>query len=496
VSILTGTPNVLGVRHRPFDHGRWRFALWWQWAIRVVAPLGALLIEGWPALVGALLVQEGGLWLARRWISPCYARLATNVFLGAYGLRVAIVLPTHYLHKLANGNGALYRDDYTNDLVGEWLVRIAHGDVPTAIFSGHQYLLSSVYTYALMGIYAIFGYTPLLPKLLNVSLAGLCAVLTFEIARRVFNLRVGIVCALGMAFLPSLIVWSVATLKETLVLFASLLALRVLQFLSEASRHNPRVWDALVALLGLVLLLLDVRGSSAFLFVALLAFFVIGRSHLRLRAWQMGLAGVCVTGLLVGGVLVARERISNRPLTASLEDLALQIRHRRAQEANGAASQLRSLTDVPSLSDSPLPSQAEAASDTAPFSMTSDVLDPLGYALLAPTPWQAQSTQEQAASAEMLVWDLLLLGSLFAWRAAPRQVLFFAGLVAYGLANWLVLAAVEGNVGNLLRHRLMLDPILLILGVAGLDWLWRRLRAELPDQQRGYAHYERGPQRL
>lgn len=494
MSIISGAPRVLGISSPSLERGQRRFAPWWQLIIRVVAPLGALLIEGWPALVGALLVQEGGLWLARRWTSPCFARVATNVFVGAYGLRVVIVLPTHYVSKLANGNGALYRDDYTNDLVGAWLVRIAHGDVPTAVFAGHQYLLSSVYTYALMGIYAIFGYTPLLPKLLNVSLAALCAVLTFEIARRIFSVRVGIVCAIGMAVLPSLIVWSIATLKETLVLFVSLLALRLLQSLSEASRHNPRVWDALVALLGLVLLLLDVRGSSAFLFVALLAFFVIGRSHLRLRPWQMGLAGICVAGLLVGGVLGTRERINDRPLSASLEDAALTIRHRRAQEAAGAASQLRPVTDVPSPSDSPLPSHAEAASDTAPFSITADVIDPLGYALLAPTPWQAQSTQEQAASAEMIVWDLLLLGSLFAWRAAPRQVLFFTGLVAYGVANWLVLAAVEGNVGNLLRHRLMVDPVLLILGVAGFDWLWRRLRAELPDQQRRYAHYERGPE--
>jgi hypothetical protein len=41
----------------------------------------------------------------------------------------------------------------------------------------------------------------------------------------------------------------------------------------------------------------------------------------------------------------------------------------------------------------------------------------------------------------------------------------------------LILAAVEGNVGNLLRHRLMLDPVLLILGAAGLEYFYVRLRA-------------------
>lgn len=462
--------------------------------VRVLAPLGAFAIEGWPALIGAILVQEGGLWLAKRLVDAYHRRFATTLFLAAYALRFAIVLPTHYLHKLANGNGALYRDDYTNDLVGEWLVRIARGEVPTAIFAGHQYLLSSAYTYLLMGIYAVFGYTPLLPKILNVALAALCAVLAYEIADRVFGKRVATLTAIGMAVLPSLIVWSVATLKETLVLFACLLALRMLQFFTQVDRRDPRVWSGLVVLLGLTVLLLDIRSASAYVVLALLGIVVIGRSHVHLRPWQMGLAGVVAAGLVVGGVLLVREQTSNRPLSGTLEDIALQIRHRRAQEAAGATSQLRSQLDVPSLSDSPLPSQAEAASDTAPFSVTGDVLDPLGYALLAPTPWQAQSTQELAASTEMVVWDILLIGAFFAWRARPRQQLFALCLIAYGVANWLILAAVEGNVGNLLRHRLMLDPALLILGLAGLDWLWCQLRPHLPDQQPEYAENKQHPQ--
>jgi 4-amino-4-deoxy-L-arabinose transferase-like glycosyltransferase len=444
-------------------------------------------VEGWPALIGALIVQELGVWVAGRLSAPWRTAFGRSLFLAAYGLRVAIVLPTHYLNKLVDGSGALYRDDYTNDLVGDWLVRIAHGDVPTAIFAGHQYLLSSVYTYLLMGVYAVFGYTPVLPKLLNVSLAGLCAVLTFEIARRAFGQRVAIVCAVGMAVLPSFIVWSIATLKETLVLFVCLAGLRCLQFLASASRHDRRVWDALVALLGVTVLLLDLRSSSAFVIVGLLGLVVIGRSHVRLRAWQTGLAGLAVAGVLVGGLLVMRERTSNRPLRATFEDLALQIRHRRAQEAAGANSQLRPDTDVPpSLDDSPLPSLAEAASDAAPFSVMTDVVDPIGYALLAPTPWQAQSSQELAASAEMLLWDLLFVGSLFslfAWRGA-RPELFTIVLYAYVVANWLILAAVEGNVGNLLRHRLMLDPILLMLGVSGWHSLLPHLAQKLEAQGR------------
>jgi len=466
--------SIITVRTNPSlwgSRGLARTRVDWRSVVRVICPLGALLIEGWPALIGAVLVQEGGLLLARRATDSCHRRLTTNLFLLAYALRVAIVLPTHYVAKLGDGNGALFRDDYTNDLVAEWLVRIAHGEGATAIFPGHQYLLDSVYTYLLMAIYAIFGYTPILPKLLNVGLAALGVVLTFEISRKLFSLRAAMLAALGTALLPSLIVWSVATLKETPVLLTCLVALWLLQLLSETRRGDPQLISTLIGLFGVSLLLLDLRDASAFIVVALIAMVGIGRLRLRLHAWQMGLAGAAVVVFMVGGLLVMRARTNNRPLSASFEDVALQIRHRRAQEATGASSQLRS-TDASGSATTPDRPAAEVDSDTAPFSFVGDVIDPLGYALLAPTPWQAQSSLELAASAEMLVWDVLLVASVLAWWAAPRNRLFFACLIAYGVANWLVLAAVEGNVGNLLRHRMMLDPVLLVLGTAGLDWLW------------------------
>jgi hypothetical protein len=147
----------------------------WGRVIRVLAPLGALVLEGWPALIGAVLIQEASYWLAGRLGAGCARGISQGLFLAAYGLRVAITVPTHYVAKLGDGNGALFSDDYTNDLVGEWLVRIARGD-GISIFQGHQHLLDGIYPYLLMGIHAVFGFTPLLPKLLNGGLAALCAV--------------------------------------------------------------------------------------------------------------------------------------------------------------------------------------------------------------------------------------------------------------------------------------------------------------------------------
>jgi hypothetical protein len=447
----------------------------WCRAIRVGAPLGAFVVEGWPALLVTVLVQEGGLWLSGRLAEACQRRVAERLFLVALGLRVAVALPSHYIEKIADGNGALFQDDYTNDLVGEWLLRIARGD-GISIFPGHQHLLDGVYPYLLMGLYAVFGYAPLLPKLVNIALAALSVVLVFEITRKAFSPRAALLAALGAAVLPTMVVWSIVSLKETIVLVAALLSLWIVQALipsATAPARRDSLADALVVLVGCLTLLLDLRATTAFIIGALVLIALVARSRFRPDLRQLLLAGVALVVLAGSAVWVARAR-SERPITLIVEDTALQIRHRRAQEAASARSQLRPEIDVLTATGSELPA-AEAASDAAPFTFSDDVLDPLGYALFAPAPWQARGLTELGASAEMLLWYVLLATSLLAVRASPRergQRLFVGCLALYAIGNWLVLAASEGNLGNLLRHRLMLEPAILILGSAGLEWLW------------------------
>jgi 4-amino-4-deoxy-L-arabinose transferase-like glycosyltransferase len=401
----------------------------------------------------------------------------------AYVLRATFIVPVHYVNKLSNGNGALFQDDYTSDLVGEWLVRITRGD-GISIFPGHHYLLESVYPYLVMGIYSVLGFTPLVPKLLSGVIGALTAVLVFELGRRTFGRRVGLMAAVGAAVIPSLVVFSSVTLKEPLVLFVAALGLWTLQQIILVPPVGARLADMLLLMLGIVVLSLDLRSTLSLIFVGLVALVLLAQSRLRPRAWQLGLASLVLVCFVGGGLWVARSHSSDRPLSGVVEDLALQIRHRRAQEAASARSQIRPELDSVSATGSALP-QAEAASDAEPFSFVGDIVDPLGFAALAPAPWQARSKLEFGASAEMVVvWYPLLLASLFARPSGRETRLFVACLLAYALANWLVLAASEGNVGNLVRHRMMLAPVFLVLGCAGLEAIWQRAGRPLPRRPR------------
>jgi 4-amino-4-deoxy-L-arabinose transferase-like glycosyltransferase len=440
-------------------------------ALRVLVPVAALWIESLPAAIGAVVITEAGIWLARRLGGQHHG---VWLFAAAYGLRVLLIYPSHVLAKLGNGNGALFQDDYTYDLVGEWLARIARGDGLT-IFAGHQYLLYGLYDYVLMAIYLVFGHTPLLPKLLNAALAGLCAVLLMEIARRAFRPSVGLVAGVAAAILPTMVIWSIVTLKEIPVLFAALVGLRALQVLSEAPLRSDAAANALVAFVAALALTFDLRTTICLILFGLLLVVRVVRSQLRPRAWQLALSGLLVSVVLVGSFFAFRGYISERPPAGVLEDVALQLRHRRAQEAAAARSQIRSQTDVFTAEGQEIV-DAEAVSDATPFDFLGDVVDPLGYALFSPAPWQVRGLRDAAASGEMLVWYALMACGLFAWRLEPRQRLFLLCLGLYGVGNWLVLAASEGNLGNLLRHRLMLVPTLLVFSSAGIVWLWPRVR--------------------
>ncbi|MBV9168764.1 MAG: glycosyltransferase family 39 protein [Chloroflexi bacterium] len=456
----------------------------WAWLLpRILVPFAAVLVEGFPSAVGAVAVQECGLWLARRFGGKCNSTSVSRVFVAAYAIRAVFILPTHYVNKLANGNGALFQDDYTSDLVGEWLVRIGRGD-GISIFPGHQYLLESVYPYVVMGIYSVLGFSPLVPKLLSGVIGALTAVLMYEIGRQAFGRRVGLMAAAGAAVIPTLVVFSSVTLKEPLVLFVAVLGLWTLQQIILAPPDGPRLLDMLLLMLGVVLLSLDLRSTLSLILVGLTTVVMLARSRIRPHALQLGLASAALVVLVGGGLSVARSRISDRPLRGVVEDVVLQIRHRRAQEAASARSQIRPELDSVTATGSALP-QAEAASDAEPFSLFGDIVEPLAFAALAPAPWQARSNLELGASAEMvLVWYPLLLASVFARPTGPQTRLYIACLIGYALANWFVLAASEGNLGNLVRHRMMLAPVFLVLGCAGLEAIWERAGRPLPRHLR------------
>src|SRR5919108_3468176 len=112
-----------------------------------------------------------------------------------------------------------------------------------------------------MALQAVFGFAPLLPKLLSGVLGALSAVLLFELGRRTFGLRAGLLAAAGATIIPSLVIWSAVSLKEPLVLFVAVLGLWTLQHIVRLPAGSVRLGDALLLMLAIMAISLDLRST-------------------------------------------------------------------------------------------------------------------------------------------------------------------------------------------------------------------------------------------
>lgn len=436
--------------------------------VRLAIPLAALLLGGFSTFVGVVAIQELGVWVAR-----CLATRQPDghrAFLAAYSLRCAIAFGLNTYSLLRQGRVGVFQDDYTYNLVGQWMVRIARGE-GLVIFEGHQHVLDGLFLHLIAATYAILGYVPLVVLAFNAALAGLCAVLLMEMARDLFGARAALFAGLAGVFWPTLVLWSVVMLKEMLVLFGILLALRSLQKLSD-----PRVplrqgaTTALLFVAGLALVD-DMRQASFLVLAGVTPIALAGRFVRRVTLLHVGLTAVVLLGAGIAAIQVAQAIAPGSTLArlTQPDTLARSLAYRRATEAQSARSSLAGTAEDVVQEALMIPGYREPD-----FQVMSDVIEPLGFALLAPAPWQARGTRDLLASGEMLLVYALLVGCAASAFARPRIPTFALALALYATATWLMLAFAEGNLGNLLRHRMMLLPTTFVLGGGGLLWLLSR----------------------
>ena len=81
----------------------------------------------------------------------------------------------------------------------------------------------------------------------------------------------------------------------------------------------------LVGLLAVTAVLLDLRWTTSLILGVLVIVVAVARLDYRLRPWQLGLAGSAIVVLVGGGLVYARSHANNRPASAVIEDVVLQM---------------------------------------------------------------------------------------------------------------------------------------------------------------------------
>ncbi|MCC6173789.1 MAG: glycosyltransferase family 39 protein [Chloroflexi bacterium] len=439
-------------------------------------------------------------------------RFLLTLFLVAFAVRVAIAVAAHPMLVTISKNkqgeitgtwvGFLFEDDRAYHKVAWGLAKLWLG-LEEGIDPSDKYLLK-FYTYAVGGLYYVIyalggvgnvrdfepdvmGSTLVMaPKLLNCLLGALAIAPFYGLGRLLGGWRVGQFAALGAAFWPSLVLWSIINLKDIMVvvLIAALmfLALRFAQRpdlpVPGRERRRPGAsdalgaggrWSGLLVLAGLLVVLATLESLRLYVFYAFgwlvpIAFFLVNRDpwRERLKTGAVLVASIMVVMLVMnqntqwfGLRYVTDKRLeaidSSRVFGSDTAESGIDLPDRISRYEGGWSIQLRNIPIV------------------------------MPYVLFSPFPWRAHRLKDVTLVPETLGWYLLEALSVVALVALGRsrwRDLFMPVAFAGGLA--VVFAMIEGNVGTIYRHRAMLFPSAFTVGGLGAVWVyswWQSRRA-------------------
>jgi hypothetical protein len=364
-------------------------------------------------------------------------------------------------------------DAYTYDFYGSALLKALAGD---QYYQGLVQRFQGTFGSGAMGmiyiiaaVYNFIGRNMLAVQFINSVLGAATAPAIFLIAHSIFgNLRVSRLAATGVAFFPSLVLWSSQGLKDGPIVF--MLAIAVLLTLRLGEKFSVKNGVVLAITLAT---LTTFRFYLFYMVVAaIVGAFAIGMREFSAASFIRQLLLVIAIGMALMYLGVIR--------TANLQfeyftDLTV-VQRSRLDLATTAKSGFGEDVDV---------STASGALRAIPTGIV--------YLLFAPFPWQLQSLRQGITLPEMLAWwaafPFLILGFWFTFRYRLRQA-----FVIFIFTTMLTLAysVFQGNVGTAYRQRAQILVFYFIFVAVGIvltreKWEERRLRA-LAEPRKGVPH--------
>ena len=427
----------------------------------LLATIGAILLAAVlrghaGAILPALMALLAAWGIVRYCFQGAERGFLSVLLLAAFAVRAAVALVLHPLlvtdvrregGRFDTFIGFMFEDDRAFDVVSWALARYWAG-VLSQTASSQDYLINN-YTLLMGGLYYLLGRDVMGPKLLNCVFGALAAVAAYQLAKELGGGRAAKFAAVLATFFPSLILWSVLNLKDTLVVL--LIAVTMLGGLKFAKR--PSLAWAVVTILAFAAL----ENLRLYVFFALgwllwMSFFIVNRAP-----WRRRLAiGVPFALALLSVVYITNEsqQLGLRYLSAKRLEALASSREFGAREADTGIE----LERVPRTEDG-YTIQLRTAPKVLP------------YVLWGPFPWDARGTRQMAVIPETLAWygiQALALTAMLGYRRDRWRELFLP--VAFGGGLVLVFSMIEGNVGTIYRHRAML--LLPAFAVAGLGYVW------------------------
>jgi hypothetical protein len=387
-------------------------------------------------LVGTLVAVLAGLYAYRQGV---HGSFLLRVFI--FGLLIRLIIGSlifAYQGQDFFGGDALTYDFLGQNQLGAWFGDSYAQTIIKARVSGFGM------GYYVGAVYFVIGRNMLAIQFINAVLGAITAPIIFVCAQEVFNnVRVSRLAALGVAFFPSLILWSSQGLKDGPIVF--LLALTILATLKLGQKLTFKYVVVLICTLST---LLSLRFYLFYMITAAVTgAFVVGSRALTPSSFVRQFAILIALGLALTYLGVTRFASAQFENFGNLE----RIERSRKDAASSAKSGFGEDVDV---------SSSSGAISNVPLGLV--------YLFFAPFPWQVTSLRQIITLPEMLVWwasfPMMVLGMWFSIKYRLRMitpVLIFTTMLS------LAYSIFQGNVGTAYRQRAQLLVFYFIFAAVG-----------------------------
>jgi hypothetical protein len=307
--------------------------------------------------------------------------------------------------------------------------------------------------YVLAYLQFLTGPAPYAIHLFNVAVFVITAVALHRLVRSSYGPMPAFLGLALMLFLPTLLVWSVSALKESLYLLMCVLGITAMIALVRTHSWAARALAA-CALAGTISWIDTVRRGGLLIVAVGLATGLAGR--VVLRRWSLVLL-MLLMAPVAGRMLVSDAAIQERIIANLKAAAAMHIGNVRT-EGHGYK-----LLDQRFYSDWVDPFATMSPMEALRFTTRA-----LVSVVIVPLPWQIQSWSEIVFLPQQVVWYALVLLALVGLVAGLRRDLLVTCILAgLSVAGAAAVGLNSGNIGSMVRHRDTVVPFVVWLSALG-----------------------------
>lgn len=387
-------------------------------------------------------------------------------------LRIILAVGYYYLYLVPGNADILGPDGESYSQRGWYISRLLLGQnynvVPNNseyIFKNYNEILYSykgnippadlyqvgIHSYFIAVLYAIYGYSPLMLRMVNSTLSILTAIMIFFLAREIFDKKIGKISMALLIFVPSCLIFSITVLRDPAIIF--LLTLIVWLMLRFQNTRN-----IVFLILAFISVVLTSALRSAIILPLLLFMLLSLLMSLKVKWFKKIIIAVIIFFLLM-----------------SIPSLVNQVYYRLKPE-NFFSTHIGYL-NTPGNNYRIFPERCYESSNATsnrlvgvgPLEVMQAAISGIMHLFGEPLPVRFMQNKGYIfiffqTALFLLFMPFILLGLLFGLRYRAYKMI---PVSIYLLIFIALIVMSEGNVGTVIRHRDMLIPFLIILGVAG-----------------------------